>query len=92
MLDHIQHVSVLDMKDNLLEAHTTSAFQELILLIIPVKPTHFRDDFTTCALCQQQEWTKELLASARGHREPPYRVRSAYAEPQAGGDAVQRDS
>jgi hypothetical protein len=60
MFDHIEHVSILDMKDNLLETHATSAFQELILLIIPIKIAHSSDDFITCALCQQQEWKREL--------------------------------
>jgi hypothetical protein len=49
MLDHIQHISVLDMEHNLLEAYATSVFQEFILFVVPIKIAHSSDDSMMCA-------------------------------------------
>jgi hypothetical protein len=40
MSDNIQHVTVLDMKDDILKADSSGALQEFVFLIVPIKLTH----------------------------------------------------
>jgi hypothetical protein len=55
VFDDIQDIAILNMKNHIFKANTSSLFQQFVLLVIPVEIAHNFYDLITCALCQHGE-------------------------------------
>jgi hypothetical protein len=53
MLDDIQHIAILDVKDDVFKADAPGLLKKFILVIIPVKIEHLGYHLMMCAFCQQ---------------------------------------